>query len=134
MLDAVRRAWHARNLPPGDLRFETFAASGQFAPQPFEVSVPRLGVTLTVPENQTLLDALAQAGVEVMYDCQRGECGLCVIDILDCSGTIDHRDMFFSDAQREENKKMCACVSRVVDGNLVIDTAYRGNLSQLPTT
>jgi vanillate O-demethylase ferredoxin subunit len=131
MLDVARRVWHQQKRPLGDLRHETFAASGQFAPQPFEVHVPRLDVTLTVPENQTLLDALTDAGVAVMSDCLRGECGLCMVDIMECTGKIDHRDMFFSDEQKADNRKLCACVSRVVDGNVVIDTAYRGKLSKI---
>jgi ferredoxin-NADP reductase len=130
MLDAVRRAWHARSLPPGDLRYETFGASGQFAPQPFRVSVPRLGLELTVSEHESMLDALTRAGANVMADCLRGECGLCAVDILSTSGVIDHRDLFFSDAQKGEDRKMCACVSRVVNGDVVIDTAYRGILSR----
>lgn len=135
MLDAVRRAWHGRGLPAGDLRFETFGASGQFAPQPFRVKVPRLGLELTVREDQSMLDALIAVGADVMTDCLRGECGLCAVDILDCSGIVDHRDLFFSDAQKGENKKMCACVSRIVNGGVVIDTAYRGSRSRpIPTT
>jgi ferredoxin-NADP reductase len=130
MLDAVRRAWRDHDLPAGDLRYETFGASGQFAPQPFQVSVPRLGLELTVREDQSMLDALIQAGADVMADCLRGECGLCTVHVLACSGVVDHRDLFFNDAQKGENKKMCACVSRIVGGGVVIDTAYRGSLSR----
>ena len=127
MLDAVRAGWNGRNLPPGDLRYETFAASGEYAPQTFQVSLPRFGKTITVQKNQTMLDALNENGIEVMEDCLRGECGLCVVDVLDYSGTIDHRDLFFSDEQKADNKKMCACVSRIVNGIVTIDTAYRGH-------
>jgi vanillate O-demethylase ferredoxin subunit len=131
MLDTARSIWRHHGRPEGDLRFETFAASGQYEAQPFEVHVPRLGVTLTVPENQTMLDALAGAGVDVMFDCLRGECGLCVVDILECAGKVDHRDMFFSEEQKAGNHRMCACVSRVVDGRVVVDTSYRGKLSRI---
>jgi len=131
MLDEARHAWHTQARPAGDLRYETFAASGRFAARPFEVHLPRFGASVTVPANQTLLDSLNNAGFDVMSDCLRGECGLCVVDILECSGVVDHRDMFFSEEQKAENRKMCACVSRVVNGNVVIDTAYRGKLSQI---
>lgn len=127
MLDAVRHAWQARGLPVGDLRYESFAASGQFAATQFQVSVPRLGKSVTVEPNQTMLDALTLAGIDVMSDCQIGECGLCVVDVLEHSGVMDHRDVFFSDEQKAENKKMCACVSRIASGDVVIDTAYRGS-------
>jgi ferredoxin-NADP reductase len=125
-MNLIRKTWEQSQYDKANLRFETFGASGLFAPQTFTVHVPRLGKIIQVPENQSLLNALKSAGVEVMYDCQKGECGLCQINILDCTGMIDHRDFFFSEAQKSENKKMCACVSRVANGDLVIDTAYRG--------
>jgi len=128
MLDAVRHAWQERDLPVGDLRYECFAASGQFAATQFQVSVPRFGKKVTVGANQTMLDALIQAGIDVMSDCELGECGLCVVDVLSFSGVVDHRDVFFSDEQKAVNKKMCACVSRIASGDVVIDTAYRGSL------
>lgn len=52
------------------------------------------------------------------------------VHVLACSGVVDHRDLFFNDAQKGENKKMCACVSRIVGGGGVIDIAYRGSLSR----
>ena len=48
----------------------------------------------------------------MMSDCRRGECGICALDVVACDGEIDHRDVFFSDAQRRESHKICACVSR----------------------
>ena len=78
-----------------------------------------------VAENQSLLEALEAQNIEMLYDCRKGECGLCTINILNCTGDIDHRDYFFSEAQKNENKKMCACVSRAVNGSLTIETAYR---------
>ena len=126
MLEAVREIWATAGRNMGRLRYETFAASGHYPNQDFTVAIPRFGIELRVPAHQTLLDALEQAGVEVMSDCRRGECGLCAVDILDCNAPIDHRDVFFSARQKDENKKLCACVSRAVGGHMDIDTAYRG--------
>ena len=72
-----------------------------------------------------MLDALEEAGVGMIWDCRRGECGLCTVDILEADGVVDHRDVFFSEAQKAENRKLCTCVSRVVKGGIVIDTADR---------
>jgi ferredoxin-NADP reductase len=126
MLEAVRDAWAEDGRNMGLLRYETFASSGHHANQDFSVAIPRLGVELHVPAHQTLLSALEQAGVEVLSDCHHGECGLCAVDVLGCDAPIDHRDVFFSQHQKAENKKLCACVSRPVGGRLEIDTAYRG--------
>ncbi|MCB1436066.1 MAG: oxidoreductase [Rhodobiaceae bacterium] len=127
MLDAARAAWHRLGKPAGNLRYETFGASGHFAPQAFKVKIPRLDLELDVPANQSVLEVLEKAGVDVISDCRRGECGTCIVDIVSATGTVDHRDMFFSDAEHAENKKMCICVSRVVDGDLVLDTSYRAD-------
>lgn len=126
LMNAVRKTWENGPFNNQNLRFETFGASGLFAPQAYTVKLPRFNREVQVNENQTLLSALLDAKIDVMYDCKKGECGLCQLDILDYSGDIDHRDFFFSEEEKGENKKMCACVSRVANGNITIDTAYRG--------
>jgi vanillate O-demethylase ferredoxin subunit len=67
---------------------------------------------------------LEAAGIEVMSDCRRGECGLCAMDVLALDGQIDHRDVFLSEREKRENTRICACVSRVV-GHVTLDTAWR---------
>ncbi|MDJ0396492.1 PDR/VanB family oxidoreductase [Rhodococcus sp. G-MC3] len=113
LMDAVRRTWLDRDLPLPNLRYETFGNSGWFDAQEFRVSIPRLGIETTVHENDSLLDALERAGADMMFDCKKGECGLCLVDILDVEGTVDHRDVFFSETQKSTSKKLCSCVSRV---------------------
>ena len=77
-------------------------------------------------ENQSLLKALEDAGIDVIYDCQKGECSLCQGNILSYTGSIDYREFFFSEKQKQLNNKICACESQVANGDLVIDTSYRG--------
>ena len=126
LLDDARRAWSEAGRAPSGLRYETFGSSGRFAPQAFVVRTYPEGLEIAVPETKTLLDALTEAGIDVMYDCKRGECGLCALHVLESSGPIDHRDVFFSERERAENHRICACVSRAVGGVLTVDTAYRG--------
>ncbi len=126
MLEAITKRWLETGRELGLLRFETFAASGHYANKEFTVSVPRLNKTVRVAEHQSMLAAMQEAGIEMMFDCKRGECGLCMVDIVENDSPVDHRDVFFSSAQKSENKKMCTCVSRSAGGHLVIDTAYRG--------
>lgn len=127
LLETARRTWQASGRAPFRLLYETFGSSGRFAAEAFTVRVPRLGKEVVVPEGTSMLDALEAAGVGVLWDCRRGECGLCAVDVLETNGTIDHRDVFFSAEQHEENSKLCACVSRVVGGSVTIDPAYRGD-------
>ena len=125
MLEAAKAAWRASGRPPERLRFETFGNSGHAASQPFEVSIPRLGREISVSAGQTMLDAIQLAGIEMIYDCRRGECGLCALRILSVEGVVDHRDVFFSEAEKTANTKLCTCVSRVAGGRITIDTADR---------
>jgi vanillate O-demethylase ferredoxin subunit len=113
LMDAVRRCWVDADLPPSNLRHETFGNSGWFDPTEFVVRIPRLGVETRVGTNQTMLEALEQAGVDIMFDCRKGECGLCEVQLMDVAGVIDHRDVFYSTRQRIANRRMCCCVSRV---------------------
>lgn len=123
MLDAARRVWNASGRVPADLRFETFGSSGLLPTAAFRVRL-KDGAEIVVPQNRSMLAALNDAGQEVMSDCQRGECGVCAIDVLAVDGVIDHRDVFFSDHQKSGNTKICPCVSRVV-GTVTVDTLYQ---------
>jgi vanillate O-demethylase ferredoxin subunit len=125
LLESLRAAWAAAGRAAADLRFETFGNSGHFAAEPFWVELPRHGLRLEVPPERSLLDVLADAGVEVLADCRRGECGLCAMDVLRVEGQLDHRDVFFSAEQKHANQRLCACVSRVQGGGVVLDSAWR---------
>ncbi len=125
MLEAAKRQWRLSGRPVDQLRFETFGNSGRFASEPFMVKIPRLGVEINVAVGQTMLEALETAGVEMIFDCRRGECGLCALPILETDGIVDHRDVFFSEDEKAANAKLCTCVSRVIAGSITIDTADR---------
>ena len=124
MLDAARQAWASAGRPAHDLRFETFGSSGHLAPQPFGLKIPRQGIDITVAANESLLDALELAGVSALSNCRRGECGLCALDVLALDGVIDHRDVFLSAHEHQQNQRICVCVSRAV-GSITLDSAYR---------
>lgn len=127
LLDAAREAWANAGRSPADLRFETFGNSGRFDAEPFWVELPRHGLRLQVPADRSLLDVLDAAGVDTLYDCRRGECGLCTLDILSVEGRVDHRDVFFSDDEKQAGRRLCACVSRVSGGGVVLDSAWRSD-------
>jgi ferredoxin-NADP reductase len=124
MLDTARKAWAKAGKPESDLRYETFGSSGRFAPQAFRVKITRHNLDITIPADNGLLDELELAGVQTIYDCRRGECGLCAMDVISVNGDIDHRDVFLSDEEKASNKRICVCVSRVV-GEITLDSAYR---------
>ncbi|AWL99704.1 PDR/VanB family oxidoreductase [Bradyrhizobium amphicarpaeae] len=126
MLDAARHAWIGAGHPLPDLRYETFGSSGTLPTEPFRLRLKGSNVELEVPRERSMLDVLNASGHDVMYDCKRGECGLCAIDVVEVDGEIDHRDVFFSDHQKESNQKICACVSRA-RGTITVDTLLRAD-------
>lgn len=126
MLDAAKDAWAKAGRPVSRLRYEVFGDNGKFAETPFTVTVANRDVEVTVRQDQTLLEALIEAGVDMIYDCERGECGLCAVKLLALDGAVDHRDVFFADEEKAANQHMCACVSRLRGGRAVIDVGYRG--------
>ncbi|MGO4186411.1 PDR/VanB family oxidoreductase [Pseudarthrobacter sp. TAF60_1] len=114
LMDAVRRGWTERELALPDLRYETFGNSGWYDPEEFLVRIPRLGIEAKVGQGRSMLEALEDAGVDMMFDCRKGECGLCEVRILNLNGAVDHRDVFYSERQQHAGEKMCCCVSRAV--------------------
>ncbi|QPF86259.1 oxidoreductase [Bradyrhizobium genosp. L] len=126
MLEAARRAWEAAGRPMTDLRYETFGSSGLLPTETFRVRLRGEGVELVIPQDRSMLDVLNEAGHEVMSDCRRGECGVCALDVVEVDGEIDHRDVFFSGHQKQESRKICACVSRA-RGTITVDTLRRAD-------
>ncbi|MCG8492866.1 MAG: PDR/VanB family oxidoreductase [Sneathiellales bacterium] len=128
LMDAVSAAWGRAGRAPAKLRFETFGTTGNAESMDFKVTVIETGETVTVPRDASLLDSLIEAGQPVMYDCKRGECGLCKVEIEHLQGDIDHRDVFLSESDREHNTSMCSCVSRLKGGHarIHIDSISHG--------
>ncbi len=101
------------------LHVESFTAPVLHDTAPFEVTAARSGVDLTVAADQTLLQALLDAGVDVPYSCESGICGTCVTPVAE--GEPEHHDQFLSDAEKSANTCMAVCVSRSHSPRLVLD-------------
>lgn len=109
-------------LPPGALRVERFVAEPLPAPvrsEAFQVCLERSGLTVTVLPGESILDAVAAAGVSVLSSCGRGLCGTCEATVLD--GIPDHRDSVLTDHERASGASMLPCVSRACSDRLILD-------------
>jgi ferredoxin len=84
-----------------------------------EVVLQRSGLTFIVPPDKSILQVLIEEAVDPLYDCQRGECGICQVAVLE--GEPDHRDHILSEEERASNKVMQICVSRAKTRRLVLD-------------
>ncbi|WP_069262479.1 cytochrome P450/oxidoreductase [Paraburkholderia nodosa] len=117
-LEACSEAW-----PEDALRVEHFAATGgKLDPsreQAFEVELKDSGLVLNVGADQTVLDALRRANIDVQSDCEEGLCGSCEVRVL--AGEIDHRDVVLTRAERDTQTRMMTCCSRAKSGRLVLE-------------
>lgn len=120
MLDAALAAARSRGWPTERVHFEMFSAPvGALPNRPFEVVLSRSGRKVRVEAEQSLLQALNQAGCDLLYDCERGECGVCRVNVIE--GSIDHRDYVLTEREKAEGRLMHACVSRSLGDRLVLD-------------
>ncbi|MGW0949721.1 PDR/VanB family oxidoreductase [Streptomyces sp. NPDC002623] len=112
-----------REWPAEALRVERFQAKEQeqeaSSGNAFEVVLDRSGITVQVPPERSVLDAVREAGVAALSSCAEGICGTCETEVLD--GEPDHRDSVLSAEERESNEIMMICVSRSRGPRLVLD-------------
>lgn len=120
MIEAVKAAALARSIAPDHIHYELFKAGQPRAPDaPFEVELKSSGQVVTVAVGQSIIQALEAAGLDVLYDCQRGDCGICQCGVI--AGVPDHRDVILSDDEKASNTIMQICVSRAKSERLVLD-------------
>lgn len=120
MIEAVRAAAEEAGIGAERIHvelFETPAPQGDDAP--FEVVVHSTGETFQIPPGKTIIEVLEEGGVDLVYDCQRGDCGICQTEIIE--GVPDHRDVVLSDAEKQAGDVMQICVSRAKSARLVLD-------------
>lgn len=85
---------------------------------PFTVELAD-GSEIDVAADQSILDALNQAGFRALSSCKRGTCGTCETPILE--GTADHRDSVLSEEERAAGETMMICVSRACGSRITLD-------------
>ena len=120
MIEAVQAAARGRGWAEERIHFELFTPPvPQTGDKPFEVEIASTGESYTVPVGESIIQVLEAAGHDLIYDCQRGDCGICQTDVI--SGEPDHRDVVLTDGEKAEGKVMQICVSRARSAKLVLD-------------
>lgn len=122
LLDAVEEHCGSGGWPTGALHTERFQprAQEQYGPdQSFELVLARSAKTVTVASDESVLQAVQAAGVEVLYSCTEGTCGTCETDVVE--GRPDHRDSLLTQEERAACDTMMICVSRCKGPRLVLD-------------
>lgn len=108
--------------PSGALRVERFhprdgALDGERGA--FEVELAYSGLTLSVGPDETIVDVVLRAGIDVPTSCREGTCGTCETVVLE--GEPDHRDSFLTPEERASGETMMICCSRSRTPRLVLD-------------
>lgn len=115
----------ASHWPKGTVHFEHFKAPEQPKREPgsreqsggCEVTIASTGQVIELKPEQSLSDALNEAGVAVATSCCAGLCATCKVRYLE--GVVEHNDFILSDEERHEY--LTTCVSRPTSKTLVLD-------------
>ncbi|WP_338751839.1 PDR/VanB family oxidoreductase [Bacillus sp. FJAT-52991] len=118
MVSEYKEAALAYGYPEGSVHFELFAAA-QGDKNPFTAELSNSNLVLEVNAEQTLLEALLEAGVEAPYSCKAGGCGQCEVEVVE--GEVDHLDIFYTDEERKERNIILTCCSRAKEEKLVLN-------------
>ena len=120
-MDAVLNTARAKGWPEAQLHYEFFAGavakSGSDAS--FEVQLASSGKIVVVPGDKTVVQALADAGIDVQVSCEQGVCGTCLTRVLE--GVPDHKDVYLTPEEQAANDQFTPCCSRAKTPRLVLD-------------
>jgi len=120
MIEAARNIATDRGFAPDRIHFELFEQSAaQAGDTPFDVEIASTGQIFTIPADKTIIEVLEAEGIDLIHDCQRGDCGICQTGLLE--GQADHRDVVLSEAERAANTLIHICVSRARSPRLKLD-------------
>ena len=120
-MDAVLGTARSAGWPEAQLHFEFFgtAAAATTGDAPFEVQLASSGRVVPVAAGQTVVQALADVGIEVMTSCGQGVCGTCLTRLL--AGEPEHRDLYLTPEEQAANDQFLPCCSRARSTRLLLD-------------
>jgi vanillate O-demethylase ferredoxin subunit len=120
-IDHVVGTANAQGWDKANVHLEYFGAAPQdtSGDGSFEVRIASSGQSVTVAKDQSVVQALLAHGIEIMTSCEQGVCGTCVTRVLE--GECEHRDLYFTDAEKAANDQFTPCCSRAKSAVLVLD-------------
>ena len=74
-----------------------------------QLMMPQGEVSFQCPDDEYILDAAEQAGIDMSYSCRAGACSSCVGRLV--QGTLDQSDQSFLDEAQVKDKYALLCVA-----------------------
>lgn len=120
-IDWVLKSARSIGFKSDQLHVEHFGATAQVTSNDaeFTVRIASTGQNVIVKTDQTVVQALAQYGIEITTSCEQGVCGTCITRVLE--GQCEHRDLFFTDEEKAKHDQFTPCCSRAIGNLLVLD-------------
>jgi ferredoxin len=78
-------------------------------PRSFRVTFIKSGTTVEVAENEGILDAGLQAGLSLAFDCRKGRCKTCMVQV---DGIIDQSDAWLISNEELAEGYALICVGK----------------------
>jgi ferredoxin-NADP reductase len=119
MIERVVGIARSCGWPDSHIHWEQFSAPP--VGDAFDVHLARSNLNVHVVPDQSLLESIEAAGVEVPYLCRGGVCGFCRTAVVEVDGELVHNDHFLSDEEKSSGRAIMPCVSRARCRKLVLD-------------
>lgn len=114
---AKSNGWSDEHLHKENFKAEPKSDDAQ--DKPFKLILSRSGIEVNVETDQSALDALEDAGIDIDVSCEMGVCGTCITAVLE--GVPDHRDSVLSTSDKAKNNAFTPCCSRAKSDTLIVD-------------
>ncbi len=117
LLDELISTAKALNIADQRIQIEAFSADSSESGKPFTARLLKSATEVQVSKDQSLLDAMLDAGIEHPHSCKTGTCRSCAVKVIE--GEVDHKDQCLSPSERKT--QLCPCVSRSHSDLLLLD-------------
>ena len=117
VITAAKTAWPSETVHRE--YFANAAKTGASGDRTFRVKLAGDGRSFEVTPGRSIVEVLAENGIEIPASCEQGICGTCVTRVV--AGIPDHRDLVLTDRQRAAGDRMTPCCSRALTDELVLE-------------
>ncbi len=117
LIEAVKAKAAEHDYPESQVHYESFGAAAKASDKAIKIKLLLSGMEITAEPGQTILDTMLENGVWASYECRRGECASCVVEVV--KGEVDHRDVCLPEEMRKNH--ICTCISWATTDELEIN-------------